>query len=87
MNKRKTTFLTCPDCGGNLGHTADSRSHQYHGHTAVRRRRICLACGARHFTIEVPVAVLEQVGIDAAKAKRVRMEALKAELMALEAEL
>lgn len=46
--------LDCPDCGGPLQYTKDSRlSSMPDGTTKmVKRRRECSNCGTRHSTIE-----------------------------------
>ncbi len=43
----------CPSCGGYMKHVVDSRPHRTGNVWAVKRRRQCSDCGARHNTFEM----------------------------------
>lgn len=63
--KEKSTFLVCPDCGGDLNRCVDSRPSQaeasLRGVPLIHRRRPCNQCGRKHSTFELTSADLPTV--------------------------
>ncbi len=51
----------CPDCRTQRLATKDSRQHFAYGFLTVRRRRVCLTCGFKTHTIELPQEVSDSV--------------------------
>jgi hypothetical protein len=71
--------LDCPTCGGHLQYTKDSRLTMMADGTtkAIRRRRVCSDCGARHATIETLAATYYTPMVDALDELIERLEALR----------
>ena len=53
--------MCCPQCGSYRLAVRDSRPITYMDKDAVRRSRQCLDCGARHFTVEILEAQIDEV--------------------------
>ena len=53
----RVTYLICPDCGGQLKKTTDSRQGVSESKKrkvlVIRRRKLCDQCGAKHTTFEM----------------------------------
>lgn len=60
-------FITCPDCGGELRDTVDSRPYEFNGLQAVKRRRVCRNCKQRQTTLEVPITYFDTMRQTVAK--------------------
>lgn len=51
----------CPQCKTQRLATKDSRAHFAYGFLTVRRKRLCLKCGFKTHTIELPQDVSDSV--------------------------